>query len=178
MLRVSGNRSLPYVSDRKDFYHEVAISEERSSSNRLPFSYPLDSFRGTWAYDNFLSTQASARFSKVFREATGDKLAADYAPAPFISTRRGILVDTVTPAFGSLLEGDDLGVEFALLGHQRLLESHGALASHRQLLGSRALPLVDSWQALVIDDLVAKSLHKAATAYQEEKCLARLRRMS
>ena len=58
-LQVAREQITAYVSDRKDFYHQVEITPERSMSNRLPFSYALDSFRGTKAYDDFQALQAA-----------------------------------------------------------------------------------------------------------------------
>ena len=33
-----------YVSDRRDFYHQIAVSRARADCNRLPFAYPVGSF--------------------------------------------------------------------------------------------------------------------------------------
>ena len=87
------------------------------------------------------------------------------------------------PAFRSLLQGDHLGVEFALEGHAQLLLSHGALRPAHRVMGSSMLPLGLTWQALVIDDLVnvtalpagadpsgpseARDLHEAAAQVYE-----------
>ena len=67
----------------------------------------------------------------------------------------GVLVpQTYVPAFRSLLQGDHLGVEFALEGHSQLLAAHHALLPAARVQGSAMLPLGPTWQALVIDDLV------------------------
>ena len=38
-----------FVSDRCDFYHQIAVTEARAGCNRLPFAYPREAFQGTAA---------------------------------------------------------------------------------------------------------------------------------
>ncbi|CAE7705019.1 unnamed protein product, partial [Symbiodinium microadriaticum] len=35
-----------FVTDRRDFYHQVAVTRARADCNRLPFAYPAKAFRG------------------------------------------------------------------------------------------------------------------------------------
>ena len=149
-----------YVSDRKDFYHQVMVSESRCHSNRLPFSYPPEAFAGTRALEERLLLETKHRADrKKAREVAGDNLVASFAPAPLgcsgeSSLRSVLTADRYVPAFKSLLQGDHLGVEFALEGHCQLLESGCALHPAFRLFGASTPPLALAWQALVIDDLV------------------------
>ena len=176
------------MSDRKDFYHQLEVSEARCHSNRLPFSFPVADFCGTHALESAL--EPSFALAGRDREITGDRLIASFAPAPAgvacQPARRSVLAsDLYVPAFKSLLQGDHLGVEFALEGHSQLLESGSALIPSYRLYGSSAPPLACSWQALVIDDLVniavlpagadpsgpstARALHVAASQVYEKE---------
>ncbi|CAE7348123.1 unnamed protein product, partial [Symbiodinium microadriaticum] len=122
-----------FASDRKDFYHQVRASAERSDANRLPFAYPASCFVGTAALEHLLAS-CGARGKA--------------------SHRASVMHSTFVPSFKSLLQGDHHGVEFALEGHQQLLYSHKPLALQFQLFGNRTPPLGNCWQAVVIDDLV------------------------
>ena len=94
-----------YVSDRRDFYHQVAVSRARADCNRLPFAYPAGSFKGTSALADLGLASPPVR---------------GHGPP-----RPGLLVpQTYVPAFRSLLQGDHLGVEFALEGHSQLLADY------------------------------------------------------
>ena len=158
-----------FVTDRRDFYHQVAVTQARANCNRLPFAYPAKAFEGTAA---LAAAEAGA-----------------HAHRNGAATRPGLLVSpTYVPAFLSLLQGDHLGVEFALEGHSQLLAAHGALQPAARVLGSSVLPLGSTWQALVIDDLVnlcavpvgsdpagpseARALHVSASqAYESHQIL-------
>ena len=118
-----------FVSDRKDYYHQVRASAQRCDANRLPFAYPAFFFQGTGAMNRLIETSPSRG-------------------------RSSVLVGDYVPAFRSLLQGDHHGVEFALEGHQQMLSQHGALIPGLQLLGGRTPPASKTWQAVVIDDLV------------------------
>ena len=58
-------------------------------------------------------------------------------------------------AFGSLFQGDHLGVEFALQAHEALLQSHGLLVAERRLQGHQIFPVGDEIEGLIIDDFFA-----------------------
>ena len=54
--------------------------------------------------------------------------------------------------FGSLFQGDHLGVEFALCSHQSLLEEGGLLDGSHQIKGHHPFPKGPLHSGLVIDD--------------------------
>ncbi|CAL1171129.1 unnamed protein product [Cladocopium goreaui] len=93
----------------------------------------------------------------------------------------------VFPCFRSLLQGDHLGVEFALSAHAHLLETSGDLCESKRVQGYTPFPRGPDYQVLVIDDFVSisvcaegaqpcdsgscKDLEKAAKAYAQEEVL-------
>ena len=156
-----------YCSDRKDFYHQFEVTGERALRNALPFTFS--------------------------REELGEEV--------FTAARKPLLLPSSdrdglgwTPCFHSLFQGDHLGVEFALVAHESLLEACAALSTRHRLLNHASFPLGSSLQALVIDDLVnlsmmpvdsdpkgpsvARSLHQTAvSAYEKyERSWARRRK--
>jgi len=93
------------VTDRKDFYHQFAVSFVRSVSNTIGPGLLADDLRGTFAFDAYLARKAS----RGDRLDVGDQLQRHSRfPAP------GKKVPPVLFAsFGSILQGDHGGVEFA-----------------------------------------------------------------
>ena len=61
------------------------------------------------------------------------------------------------PAFGSLYQGDHLGVEFALSAHGALLEDFGLLQTETRVQNRRPFPAGPLGKGLVIDDFFAIS---------------------
>ena len=88
------------VTDRRDFYHQAAVTDERARTNMLPFSFPISDFADTRAW-----TSLQDGFSKVSRrrEAVGDNLRGLPVKG------RGILPSDVYPCFRSLFQGGSLG---------------------------------------------------------------------
>ena len=163
------------VTDRRDFYHQAAVTPERARTNMLPFAFPVSEFAGTRAWTSFQDG-----FAKVpkHREAVGDNLKGRPAKPC------GLLPPAVFPCFRSLFQGDHLGVEFALRSHEVLLESYGLLGLRSRVQGHCNFPVSCHWDALVIDDyfsisaqplncsasesLSARSLEVARHAYKVE----------
>ena len=125
-----------YCTDRKDFYHQFRVTEERASTNLLPFSYGADE----------PGPEVLSRSPLLWEEGSPEKS-----------------VGRLTPCFCSLYQGDHMGVEFALAAHASLLRYGGALPDHALLQNHRAFPLGDTIQALVIDDLVGLSVLPASS---------------
>ena len=124
------HRVVAFISDRKDYYHQAQVTQGRAHSNCLPFAY------------------------------TGAELAAvGIGECPFQSPRPILAPDRLyTPAFGSLFQGDHLGVEFALESHKQMLQHYSALLPELSLMNREPAPLGGTAQALVIDDFVSVSV--------------------
>ena len=137
------------VTDRRDFYHQCEVTPERAASNLIPFSFPAECFRDTKAFEEFCERRRVA--SVRDREIAGDRLGMEQKD-------QKVATDLlVFPAFGALYQGDHLGVEFALGGHEGLLCREGLLTPHERLQGRALLPWSDTWQALIIDDFFVVS---------------------
>eukprot|EP00435_Cladocopium_sp_Y103_P051714 s1965_g16.t1 len=168
------------VTDRRDFYHQSAVTKERAACNMLPFSYPLDSFSSTAAFESFLEDK-KARKCRKRREDIGDGFEKK---APLQKTQQG---SKVFPCFASLFQGDHLGVEFALSAHEEVLRRGGLLRPERRLQGHSLFPSSRQYEGLIIDDyfalgveelhvpllnsFAARALAKAREIYDAEELL-------
>ena len=136
------------VTDRKDFYHQCWVSEERAATNVTPFRLSYDELKDFPALDVHLRRIRKKRGS---RTEEGDRLGM----AP-----RSILCgsEPLYPCFKAIFQGDHLGVEFALLGHASLLETCGLLRPEGRLLGGAPFPMSSTIEGLVIDDYFSISV--------------------
>ena len=138
-------------TDRKDFYHQFAVTWERATSNFLLPGFKALDFIGFAAHDRLLVDFGRKR--RRDREKTGDFLVGGVDPLH--PPRSTLLVDDasrVVPCFGSLFQGDHLGVEFASEAHYGLLCHHGLLSSPSRLVATSALLDDEVVQGLYIDD--------------------------
>ena len=136
------------VTDRRDFYHQCQVTWERTATNLIPFEFPIDSFEGTNAFRTY--NERKKELSKKGREVEGDRLGEGGV------RRKGS--GGVYPAFGALFQGDHLGVEFALGGHEGLLTEENLLQADHRLQGHCPIPKSNVWQALIIDDFFVISV--------------------
>ena len=152
------------ITDRRDFYHQARVSDERAASNVLHGSFPLSRFRGTSAFEDYVKKYEAERFGG-HREAVGDKFGKEgWRKKPPLDVES----KQICIAFGALFQGDHLGVEFALDGHNDLLRRKGLLIDSERVEGHSIFPYGPVWQALVIDDFFCisaqdKNLPKEST---------------
>ena len=136
------------ITDRRDFYHQALVTGERAQSNMLPFRFSDGELTGCVALANALQAEQDKRHGKRRpREATGDGFGFDNSNESS--------ADGWFASFGSLFQGDHLGVEFALQSHETLLKEHGALDQRNRILGHGLFPLSPRWEGLIIDDYFA-----------------------
>ena len=133
------------AADRKDFYHQFAVSYERASTNTMFPAFALGRFKGMRAYEQFALD--FARKQKAKREEKGD----------FLGVPKPLLIDKhddgrVYAAFSALYQGDHLGVEFACSAHGGLLEESGCHPSWNRLRNGQAIVHNSPVSGLVIDD--------------------------
>lgn len=165
------------ITDRRDFYHQAAVSSSRARSNCLPFAFGRNDLSGLDALEVF-DAIASKKKKQKDREIIGDELGPPqddgFSPA-----------DSLYIGFSSLFQGDHLGVEFALSSHECLLQEEGLLPASQRILGHHPVPDSGCWQALVIDDFFCissqpvswpkadsfafKALARAREAYDQHK---------
>ena len=177
-VKRGSEKVLGSVTDRRDFYHQARVTAERARTNMLPFHYSLEDFEGTQAHRIYC--QKASESTLRDRLELGDGFGG--------GKRKGLFSGrSVYPAFQSLFQGDHLGVEFALAGHEGLLSSAGLLKEEERLKGHSLIPFGPRWTGLIIDDFFAigvesvkssradsfafKALAEARSVYAEEGLL-------
>ena len=141
------------VTDRRDFYHQLAVPPRRALRNVLVPSIEAAQLQKLKAFSDFALLEDSP---------TGISLGG---PRPA----------KLYPAFGAVLQGDALGVEFATSAHSNLLRSFGLLGEEVRLQSNSPFPLggpEDCLQALVIDDFFAVSAPRASSSGPSAASLA------
>eukprot|EP00435_Cladocopium_sp_Y103_P015061 s334_g3.t1 len=142
------------ITDRRDYYHQALVSDERAQSNMLPFGFTSEELEGTSGLLDAVKDE-KARPKRRLREVVGD----GFGVSAVISDT----ADVWYPAFASLFQGDHLGVEFALQAHETLLVSHGLLLPEQRLWGHWIFPSGRRIEGLIIDDYFALGIEKTAT---------------
>eukprot|EP00438_Fugacium_kawagutii_P026890 Skav209536 [mRNA] locus=scaffold2497:55771:60994:- [translate_table: standard] len=133
------------IADRKDFYRQSWVTDERAAANVVPFAYSPDELAGLGALNSVID---GARPSDRLRG--GDRLG--WGPRSILTEGPGLY------SFRSLLQGDHLGVEFALSAHGEMLKDVGLLGDEVTIRGHHPFPGGPSYQGLVIDDVFLLSV--------------------
>ena len=141
------DRLFASVTDRRDFYHQAAVTDERAASNMLPFSFTEEQLQDCKALALAQQSESQLKGLRRGRELVGDGFG--------VLTSRSVEAGKWFPAFGSLFQGDHLGVEFALNAHETLLKQGGLLLDEHRLFGRRPFPLSGKLEGLIIDDYFA-----------------------
>ena len=144
------------ITDRRDYYHQAAVTPERARSNMLPFVFTEEELSGCAALDLALQKEKIAKRCRRRREDAGDGFGGFSSPAP---QKKGWYA-----TFSSLFQGDHLGVEFALQSHEKLLVNGGRLIEENRLRGHHPFPLSRSLEGLIIDDFFAIGVESTHTA--------------
>ena len=138
------------ITDRKDFYHQMQITQSRAFTNSVGPTISSESVRDTVAYAEFLQRKTK---KKRFREEVGDDL-----PGSVVNFGR-LPEGRLHVAFNSVFQGDRAGVEFATNAHSNLLQSFGCLSE-------------ESNQGLVIDDYFSVSVEGALSEPMDSRAVA------
>ena len=152
------------ITDRRDFYHQFQISDEKASLNCTFPKFKLKDFIKSKAYGKF-----SEKFlvkKKYDRARRGDLLHGSGAHQQYGDD------PTVVACFGAIFQGDHLGVELATDAHVNLLGSAGLLLPHSRLRSDYPIAgdrLVDG---LVIDDYFSISREPLSLAGHEGDSLS------
>lgn len=155
------------ITDRRDFYHQAAVSLSRSRSNSVPFVFSQEELRGCRALDSFRRriSLASSRRTDV-----GDRFGFEESRSKVGKHYDGPL----RPGFSALYQGDHLGVEFALEGHQTLLQHEGLLVPQHRLEGHSLLPTGNVWESLIIDDYFCISAQRRCIEKEKSQAFLHL----
>ncbi len=146
------------ITDRKDYYHQLKITESKALSNSIGPPVPIASIVKTKAYQNFLE-KSSKRYK---RERQGDRFSNGAGTRPFV-TPLNLPEDHLWVSFMSVLQGDHTGVEVATESHSGLLEDFDLLGKDVRLVANRPLRSSSRCHGLVIDDFFALSV-------EDKKC--------
>ena len=134
------------VTDRRDFYHQLMISERKAICNTVGPPVDLSEIADTKAFEEFLVRSSSRRYNRLLH---GDRL-----------EQRNV-ISTLDPgekflvSFKSVFQGDHTGVDVATCAHKKVLQMHGLLGDGETLTARRALRSKNSAQGLCIDDYFA-----------------------
>jgi len=143
------------ISDRKDYYHQIKVTQKRAVCNTLGPGLPEEAVSGLQAYGNFLLKASSKRRYDRLRD--GDRLG--HQRRPLGSPDDGL----IWAAFNSILQGDHCGVDIATEAHTQLLQDFGLLSQDIQLVASRPCRHPSIAQGLVIDDFFCISVEDQGT---------------
>ena len=138
------------VADRRDFYHQFNVSMSRARSNGIWPPLKLCDLVGTKAYKLWKESLGVSR--RYDREREGDHLAGPRRKIKLAD------VEKFVPCFGSIPQGDHLGVEIATEAHRNLLRSKGQLSDAVEMRSSQPFRGSDVAQGLVIDDFYTISV--------------------
>ena len=146
LLLPPGHGARISITDRSDFYHQISCTFERSKTNLIWPPLPLGDFKGSTAYDRFV-LRAKQPHRKIDRTVFGDGLNNSWFQDSDTSDGNMVL-----GSFRSVLQGDQLGVEFGISAHMGLLRDGGALLDDHHLLAGKIPRPNGLYQGLVIDD--------------------------
>ncbi|CAK9020415.1 unnamed protein product [Durusdinium trenchii] len=134
------------VTDRSDFYHQMAATYERSRTNAVWPPLKLGELQGTQAYDDYMARAAQAK-KPPDRTVHGDLLNG-IRPWKFETEPDS----QIFGSFQSVLQGDHLGVEFGIASHVGFLQEQGLLLGRGRLQTSSLVRPTGLYEGLVIDD--------------------------
>eukprot|EP00434_Breviolum_minutum_P010153 symbB.v1.2.008961.t1/scaffold508.1/size221222/10 len=133
------------LTDRRDYYHQAAITDERARTNMLPFRFSFEELEHTSALASWVNRRNAMKKPRG-RRACGD----GFGLVGCGNSARD--VSSLYPCFKTLFQGDHLGVEFALEAHQGLLVSEDLLWGPYRSSGNAPFPLAHRYEGLIIDD--------------------------
>ena len=139
--------------DRKDFYHQALVSQQRCASNAVGPVFDLRDLYDTKACTDFI---AQADLAARMHSGPG----CSFRPSSVLASA-GL---PVHGAFRSLYQGDHAGVEYAAEAHENLLRLHGVLGDPEggRLLNRSPVAVRGPWSGLIIDDLFSVSCERPA----------------
>ena len=138
------------VSDRKDFYHQFHTTYSRALSNTLGPGIPAEMLSDTKAFSAMILRKTNSNGN---RHSVGDGLFSSHRFPPPPKGKPSL----VYASFGSILQGDHGGVEYACQSHEGLLASVGLLPPECRVVANRPFQGDCVMQGLVIDDFFAIS---------------------
>ena len=139
------------AADRRDFYHQFKVSEQRAATNGLWPLLSVSDLEGTQA----LAAWQQHKHGPYVRTKHGDQFGR---PERRSADRRPQVLQA---CFSSIPQGDHLGVEFATDAHKTFLEGHGLFCQREDLRADSVFRGTEVLQGLVIDDFFTVSVETA-----------------
>ena len=155
------------VTDRRDFYHQFAVSRTRAISNTLGPGLPWELVSDTKAFNAFL-LQNSRRAKD--RLSSGDKLVGAASRFQDVKWQPG---QDVFMCFGSILQGDHGGVEYACDAHCCFLQESNLLSERSRVVSDKPFFNDRLLEGLVIDDYFSVAVsdrHDPSALTEDVKC--------
>ena len=150
-------------TDRKDFYTQCRVSQERAFSNAVKPAFVLGDFAGTKAHDDYIQWVRSEAGLSCSQRFMPEGVSFEGA-----HLKSALLAPTapVHGCFNSLFQGDAAGVELATAAHVSFLEAAQVLPSFEggRLLARHPVHPYGPWSGVVIDDLFSISCEPADLA--------------
>eukprot|EP00435_Cladocopium_sp_Y103_P059653 s1616_g21.t1 len=150
------------ISDRKDYYHQLWVTDARSTTNAVGPAVHKELLKDTSAYTAYCMHIATMRRAK--REQRGDDLHSFSRHPGECSEVERLPPSCLWVSFASVLQGDHAGVEIATSAHERWLQDYGLLDGSSRLVASRCLRSPSHLQGLVIDDYFSASVESLSTS--------------
>ena len=144
------------ITDRKDYYHQLKITESKALGNTVGPPIPVAEILKTRAYQKFVEKSGE----KYHREKQGDHFRTG-EESRCHCTPCELPGSSIWASFNSVLQGDHTGVEVATESHIALLQNYGLLNSEVMLVANKPLRASDHCQGLVIDDFFCLSVEQA-----------------
>ena len=141
------------VTDRRDFYHQLKITESKAITNTIGPAIPRELLQDTKAFSHFMLRSSRKRYD---RSRHGDLLDMRLLEDKPETAQRGS--GEIWASFLSVLQGDHAGVEVATESHTSLLRSYGLLQDGSRMTASQPLRSETFAEGLVIDDFFAVSV--------------------
>lgn len=140
------------ITDRRDFYHQIWVSEARAITNTLGPGVDPALLQGTEGLNLFLLAEAKKK-KRRDRLVDGDELGFHCLRAPLSDQQ-------VFISFRSVFQGDHSGVDIACDAHAQLLRNGGLLPQDQLLSGTSPWIHPKRMQGLCIDDFFSLDITK------------------
>jgi hypothetical protein len=166
-LDVAREKMVLVITDRKDYYHQLWVTNARSTTNAVGPAVHRELLKNTKAYSAFCL--ASSLKKRGSREKRGDGLHSFSCHPGETLEVESLPADKLWVSFASVLQGDHAGVEIATDAHERWLQQYGLLDERSRMTASRCLRSSSLLQGLVIDDYFAASVEGVGASNSDSK---------
>ena len=163
----SSSSLLLSITDRRDFYHQLEITQQKAITNTIGPAIPTELTKDTKAFSAFILGSTGKKYDRIRQ---GDRLERDAIFGSRVEYPVAPLNDCECwTSFRSVLQGDHIGVEVATDSHLSLLASAGLLCDEERMTASRPLRSTSNASGLVIDDFFTISTQPKGQPAEESQ---------